>query len=169
MTQRMDYEAVTPAGVKALDDVYSYVFQSGLPKALLDLVYLRVSQINGCAYMDMHSRDLLKAGVTCNIWCRRPWVSCSPRSTCLVCHPWSLGGDPFRWVVQLLVMAGRRYTPALDAFVKIARLRNWKADLCAIISDSEASIAVRRRARPAKHRLHTGMHFRRSGFRTIEK
>jgi AhpD family alkylhydroperoxidase len=80
MTQRMDYEAVTPAGVKALDNVYSYVFQSGLPKALLDLVYLRVSQINGCAYMDMHSRDLLKAGVTCNIWCRRAWVSCSPRA-----------------------------------------------------------------------------------------
>jgi AhpD family alkylhydroperoxidase len=63
MTQRMDYESVTPAGVKALGGVYSYVFQSGLPKALLDLVYLRVSQINGCAYMDMHSRDLLKAGV----------------------------------------------------------------------------------------------------------
>jgi AhpD family alkylhydroperoxidase len=63
MTQRMDYKAATPAGVKALDDVYSYVFQSGLPKALLELVYLRVSQINGCAYMDMHSRDLLKAGV----------------------------------------------------------------------------------------------------------
>ncbi len=59
----MDYEAVTPAGAKALGGVYSYVFQSGLPKALLDLVYLRVSQINGCTYMDMHSRDLLKAGV----------------------------------------------------------------------------------------------------------
>ncbi len=63
MTQRMDYAAVTPAGVKALDDVCGYVFQSGLPKALLDLVYLRVSQINGCAYVDMYSRDLLKEGV----------------------------------------------------------------------------------------------------------
>jgi AhpD family alkylhydroperoxidase len=31
---------------------------------LVDLVYLRVSQINGCAYcIDMHSRDLLKEGV----------------------------------------------------------------------------------------------------------
>jgi AhpD family alkylhydroperoxidase len=39
--------------------------QSGLPKTLVDLVYLRVSQINGCAYcIDMHSRDLLKEGVT---------------------------------------------------------------------------------------------------------
>jgi AhpD family alkylhydroperoxidase len=35
-----------------------------LPKDLIDLVYLRVSQINGCAYcIDMHSRDLLKAGL----------------------------------------------------------------------------------------------------------
>jgi DNA-binding transcriptional LysR family regulator len=37
-------------------------------------------------------------------------------------------GDPLRWTVSLLVIAGRRYTPALDAFVKIARLRDWKAD-----------------------------------------
>lgn len=65
MTQRMDYNAATPAGVKALGVVYSHVMQSGLPKALIDLVYLRVSQINGCAYcIDMHSRDLLKEGMT---------------------------------------------------------------------------------------------------------
>jgi DNA-binding transcriptional LysR family regulator len=36
--------------------------------------------------------------------------------------------DPLRWTVSLLVIAGRRYTPALDAFVKIARLRNWQAE-----------------------------------------
>jgi hypothetical protein len=32
-----------------------------------------------------------------------------------------------RWMVSLLVIAGRRYTPALEAFIKVARLRNWKA------------------------------------------
>ncbi len=65
MTQRMDYNAATPAGVKALGGVYAHIRQSGLPKTLVDLVYLRVSQINGCAYcIDMHSRDLLKEGVT---------------------------------------------------------------------------------------------------------
>jgi AhpD family alkylhydroperoxidase len=64
MTQRMDYNAATPAGMKALGGVYAHVLQSGLPKVLVDLVYLRVSQINGCAYcIDMHSRDLLKEGV----------------------------------------------------------------------------------------------------------
>jgi alkylhydroperoxidase family enzyme len=60
VTQDMDYEALTRANVKALDH-YSYVFQSNLPKALLDLVYLRVSQINGCVYTDVRARDILNA------------------------------------------------------------------------------------------------------------
>src|SRR5918997_7184829 len=50
--------------MKALGAVFGYVRQSGLPSRLVDLVFLRVSQINGCAYcIDMHSRDLLKAGL----------------------------------------------------------------------------------------------------------
>jgi AhpD family alkylhydroperoxidase len=62
MTQRMDYAAAAPGGMKALASVHGYVSQSGLPATLTDLVYLRVSQINGCAYcIDMHGRDLLKA------------------------------------------------------------------------------------------------------------
>ncbi|HEX2478544.1 MAG TPA: carboxymuconolactone decarboxylase family protein [Geminicoccaceae bacterium] len=64
MTQRMNYAAAAPGGMKALGSVHGYVSQSGLPATLIDLVYLRVSQINGCAYcIDMHGRDLLKAGV----------------------------------------------------------------------------------------------------------
>src|SRR5512145_1780351 len=64
MTQRMNYSAAAPAGMNALGAVHSYVSQSGLPRTLIDLVYLRVSQINGCAYcIDMHGRDLLEAGV----------------------------------------------------------------------------------------------------------
>src|SRR5918998_3532367 len=62
MSQRMNYHAASPAGMKALGAVDTYVRQSGLPARLVDLVFLRVSQINGCAYcIDMHSRDLLKA------------------------------------------------------------------------------------------------------------
>jgi AhpD family alkylhydroperoxidase len=63
MTKRLDYTQIAPAGVKALGGVYGYVVQSGLPAVLIDLVYLRVSQINNCAYcLDMHTRDLLKKG-----------------------------------------------------------------------------------------------------------
>ena len=64
MSQRMDYNAASPAGAKALGVVYGHVRRSGFPVRLIDLVYLRVSQINGCAYcIDMHSRDLLKSGL----------------------------------------------------------------------------------------------------------
>src|SRR5260370_34964580 len=63
MTKRLDYTQIAPAGVKALGGVYGYVAQSSLPPALVDLVYLRVSQVNNCAYcLDMHMRDLLKKG-----------------------------------------------------------------------------------------------------------
>ena len=64
MAQRLDYNRVAPNGVKALGGVYGYVMQSGLPVELVELVYLRVSQINNCAYcLDMHTRDLIKKGV----------------------------------------------------------------------------------------------------------
>jgi AhpD family alkylhydroperoxidase len=64
MNSRLDYAKVSPAGYKAFGDVYALIQGSGLSKELIYLVYLRVSQINGCAYcIDMHSRDLLKFGV----------------------------------------------------------------------------------------------------------
>jgi AhpD family alkylhydroperoxidase len=60
----MDHNAASPAGMKALGGAYAYVRQCGLPPRLIDLVFLRVSQINGCAYcIDSHSRDLLKGGM----------------------------------------------------------------------------------------------------------
>jgi len=64
MTQRMDYAAIAAGGMKAFGGVHLYIRQCGLPASLVDLVYLRVSQINGCAYcIDVHSRDLLKGGM----------------------------------------------------------------------------------------------------------
>ncbi|HVJ53436.1 MAG TPA: LysR family transcriptional regulator [Aliidongia sp.] len=51
----------------------------------------------------------------------------APRLASLRAIP--LEGDPLRREVQLLVVAGRRYSPALDAFIKIARLRDWGADI----------------------------------------
>lgn len=51
--------------MKALGSVYAYVAQCGLENTLVELVNLRVSQINGCAYcLDMHTRDLLKKGLS---------------------------------------------------------------------------------------------------------
>ena len=63
MTERLDYNHIAPVGARALGGVYGYITQSKLPATLINLVYLRVSQINNCAYcLDMHTRDLLKSG-----------------------------------------------------------------------------------------------------------
>ena len=65
MTTRIDYAKASADGYKAFGGVYATLQKSGLPKELIDLVYLRVSQINGCAFcIDMHSRDLLKSGLS---------------------------------------------------------------------------------------------------------
>ena len=63
MHQRLDYAAIAPDGYKAFGRVHQYVATCGLEESLINLVYLRVSQINGCAYcVDTHTRDALKAG-----------------------------------------------------------------------------------------------------------
>jgi AhpD family alkylhydroperoxidase len=52
-----------PEALGPLIALDGYVRKSGLEPLLIDLVYMRVSQMNGCAFcMDMHSKDALKAG-----------------------------------------------------------------------------------------------------------
>ena len=64
MSQRFAYQDAAAAGMKALGGVHLYVLHSGLPRSLIDLVYFRASQINGCAYcIDLHARDLRKDGL----------------------------------------------------------------------------------------------------------
>lgn len=82
MPARLDYNQIAPNGVRALGGVYAYVLESDLPPDLVDLVYLRVSQINNCAYwLDVHTRDLMKRGV-------------SAEKIALV-QAWKEGGDLF--------------------------------------------------------------------------
>ncbi|WGS19950.1 MULTISPECIES: carboxymuconolactone decarboxylase family protein [unclassified Bradyrhizobium] len=64
MTKRLEYNQIAPNGARALGAVYCYIMQSELPTELVELVYLRVSQINNCGYgLDVHTRDLTKTGV----------------------------------------------------------------------------------------------------------
>src|SRR6185312_11549331 len=65
MSHRVDYKSASPAAFKAMLGMETHVRHSGLEHALLELVELRVSQINGCAYcLDMHSKDARAAGET---------------------------------------------------------------------------------------------------------
>lgn len=64
MTLRLNYVATVPDGMKALGALYTYVQNCGLPKSIIELVFLRSSQINCCAYcIDSHTRELLATGM----------------------------------------------------------------------------------------------------------
>ena len=60
--KRLNWSEIAPEGAKALFGIHHYVTRkTALPEELIHLVFLRVSQINGCAHcIDMHTRDLLK-------------------------------------------------------------------------------------------------------------
>jgi AhpD family alkylhydroperoxidase len=64
MQSRMKNPALTiPGAMEALLALAKSVEHGGVPKATLELVHLRASQINGCAVcLDMHSRALKKLG-----------------------------------------------------------------------------------------------------------
>jgi AhpD family alkylhydroperoxidase len=65
MGNRIDYAKASPEGYRAFGAVHATIQKSGFGKAFVDLVYLRVSQMNGCAFcIDMHARDLLGSGLS---------------------------------------------------------------------------------------------------------
>ncbi|WNC91434.1 carboxymuconolactone decarboxylase family protein [Paraburkholderia sp. FT54] len=65
MEQRLDFYKANPAAIKALIGVEERIGKSALEKSLTELVRLRASQINGCAYcVDMHTTDARKGGET---------------------------------------------------------------------------------------------------------
>jgi AhpD family alkylhydroperoxidase len=63
MESRINYARVAPGVYEAMLGLQSYLRKSGLDESLLNLISLRASQINGCAYcIDMHWKDLRAAG-----------------------------------------------------------------------------------------------------------
>jgi AhpD family alkylhydroperoxidase len=61
--QRLNYYATAPDAAHTLQGMQKYVNECGLDHSLLELIKLRCSQINGCAYcVDMHAHDARKAG-----------------------------------------------------------------------------------------------------------
>lgn len=84
MTERIQYAKVVPDVYKTLLSVHAYLKHSGMDEKLLNLVYLRASQINGCAYcIDMHWKDMRASGESeqrlymLNAW--REWPEYTPK------------------------------------------------------------------------------------------
>jgi len=61
---RLNYRAY-PQAIAPLRELQDYIRQSGLEQPLIELIFMRVSQLNGCAFcLDMHSQDARAAGET---------------------------------------------------------------------------------------------------------
>lgn len=84
---RIDFYKTSPEALKAMMGVEKYVNGSTLDKLLLELIKLRVSQINGCAFcVDMHCADAIKAGEsqrrlnTIAVWRETPFFTQQERA-----------------------------------------------------------------------------------------
>ncbi len=65
MSDRINLFKESPDAYKAMRGLEEYIQKSGLDRRLYELVKIRASQINGCAYcLNMHTRDARKLGET---------------------------------------------------------------------------------------------------------
>jgi alkylhydroperoxidase AhpD family core domain len=63
MEQRLNFYSSAPEAIESMVNLEKYIRTSTLPKSLMELVRLRASQINGCAYcVDLHTSDARKTG-----------------------------------------------------------------------------------------------------------
>ncbi|MED1801112.1 carboxymuconolactone decarboxylase family protein [Brevibacillus porteri] len=65
MQARFNHRAANPEAYQTMLKLENFVNESGLDKKLIELIKIRASQINGCAFcMDMHTQDARKLGET---------------------------------------------------------------------------------------------------------
>jgi AhpD family alkylhydroperoxidase len=90
MEPRLNYGEAAPGATRAMSALESYVRESGLERSLLELVKIRSSQINGCAYcLDMHTKDARANGeteqriYTLSAWRETPFFSDRERAALL--------------------------------------------------------------------------------------
>jgi AhpD family alkylhydroperoxidase len=100
MQARLDAQKVSPAAYQAMLGLERFVKQSKLEPALLQLVKMRASQVNGCAYcLDMHSKDARAEGETeqrlyaLSAWKETPFFTDRERSALALTEAITLIGE----------------------------------------------------------------------------
>ena len=110
--QRLDFAQASPDVVKAMYALEAAIAKLGLEHSLLELVRLRASQINGCAFcVDMHTADARKAGETerrlyaVSVWRETPFFTARERAV-------------LAWTEALTLIAQQH--PSDDAYAALA-------------------------------------------------
>jgi len=106
MEERLNYVEAAPNGYRAMAALNRYVEDCGLEPLLMELVRMRASQINGCAYcLDMHSKDARALGESeqrlyaLNAWRETPFYSERERAA-------------LRWTEELTLIGPERVPDA---------------------------------------------------------
>ncbi|SFQ28328.1 carboxymuconolactone decarboxylase family protein [Salibacterium halotolerans] len=75
MKARVNYAKTNPGILKAMKQMEDYKDTTGFDQTLIELIKIRTSQINGCAFcLDMHTKDARAAGETeQRIYCLNAW------------------------------------------------------------------------------------------------
>jgi len=76
---RVDYYKVVPEALKIMMEMEKYTKTTGIDRNLRELIKIRASQINGCAYcLNMHTTDARKMGETeQRLYCISAWRECT--------------------------------------------------------------------------------------------
>lgn len=87
MQPRLDLVQMNPAAYRAIMQLERYVRSSGIDSTILELIKIRASQINGCAFcIDMHTKDARLNGETeqriyaLNVWRETPFFTAQERA-----------------------------------------------------------------------------------------
>lgn len=107
---RLNYRQIAPEGLQKFLDIYGYLHSTTLPEDLLHMLFLRISQLNGCPYcVDLHWKDSVKMGVEPRklnglvTWRDMPFFSEKEKTV-------------FAWVEEVTLLPGRQVAPEkLDA------------------------------------------------------
>ncbi|HTJ84472.1 MAG TPA: carboxymuconolactone decarboxylase family protein [Polyangiaceae bacterium] len=130
---RIAYKDVAPNAYRALLALEGHIRKSGLDHALIDLVYLRVSQINGCAFcVDMHDKDLRAAGekperlALLAVWHDAPGFT--PRERAALAYAESvtrLGADPVPEPIYAAALAELGEGALVELTLAISTINAW--------------------------------------------
>ncbi|GGS28021.1 MULTISPECIES: carboxymuconolactone decarboxylase family protein [Actinokineospora] len=150
MQQRIDVAAHAPEAYRAMLGLEKFMAGSSLPKSTYELVKVRASQINGCAYcVDMHCHDAKAAGETDErlyavaVWRETPFFTPAERAALAFAEAATRLPDHGHGVPdEVWAEAAEHYDePTLAALiVAVATINAWNR------------IAVSSRAIPGSHR-----------------
>jgi len=79
LEKRVDYYSLAPEAIKIMMEMEKYTKTSGIDRTLRELVKIRASQLNGCAYcINMHTTEARKMGETeQRLYCISAWNDCT--------------------------------------------------------------------------------------------